>query len=215
MVPITPGRFLDTRPTGDTIDDVAEAGVRPTDGSTTQLQIAGRGVASANASAVIVNVTAIGADDPGFVTVHACLDTPPNAASLNYVPRVNRGNELVATLDANGQICIFTSAGTHLAADVVGYLPPGSGLTSVTPGRLLDTRPTGVTVDGEFQPGVKCGADTQLGLQVAGRHGIPDNVTSAVINWGDLSLHERGNARHRRRRCVHLSSAACAAITST
>ena len=59
---------------------------------------------------------------PGFVTVHPCLATMPLASSLNYVPGVNGGNEIVAQLDTNGQLCVYTSAATHLTVDVVAYL---------------------------------------------------------------------------------------------
>ncbi len=179
--PVAPARYLDTRPTGDTFDDQKQAEGRPPAGATITLPVAGRGDVPADAAAVIVNVTAINADNTGFVTVHPCLPTAPNAASLNYVRGVNRANELIAQVDPSGNICLFTSASAHLAADVVGYLPAGTAVTNITPSRLVDTRPTGDTVDDQNQAEGRRPADTQTRIQVTGRAGVPATATTAVL----------------------------------
>ncbi len=71
------------------------------------------------------------ATEPGFVTIHPCVDPAPVASSLDDVPGVDRGSELVATLDANeiiatldvdGDVCLFTNRSIHLAVDVVGFV---------------------------------------------------------------------------------------------
>ncbi|WP_041298023.1 RCC1 domain-containing protein [Ilumatobacter coccineus] len=182
VTPITPGRFLDTRPSGTTIDDTAVGGTKPAAGSTTTIPIAGRGDVPTDAAAVIVNITAIGAEGTGYITAHPCLDTPPNAASLNYVAGTNRGNELIATLDESGDLCLFTSTTTHLSADVVGYLPAGTTVTPNGPARLLDTRPSGVTIDSEHQAIGKRTADDEYTLQISGRSNVPTDATAAVLN---------------------------------
>jgi hypothetical protein len=51
----------------------------------------------------------------------ACEPTLPTASSLNHVNGVNGGNEIVAKLDGSGQVCLYTSAATHLTVDVAGY----------------------------------------------------------------------------------------------
>ncbi len=33
-------------------------------------------------------------------------------------------NEVVANVSGTGTVCIYTSVGTHVAADVTGYAPP-------------------------------------------------------------------------------------------
>lgn len=43
--------------------------------------------------------------------------TPPGLRS-----GVNGANELIASLDADGKVCLFTSQSTHLIVDVVGHL---------------------------------------------------------------------------------------------
>lgn len=192
IVPITPARYLDTRPNGETFDNAASTGSKPAAGSTTRLAVAGRGAVPAGASAVVVNVTAIGAAGVGYVTVHPCVEPAPNAASLNFVAGVNRGNELVATLDATGHICLFSSASTHLSVDVVAYVPAGSNLSAFGPARLLDTRPTGETIDGSSQAIGKRSGGSEFQLQVANRAGIPGGATAAILNVTVVQAEDSG-----------------------
>lgn len=55
------------------------------------------------------------------------------------------------------------------------YLP-------VTPARLLDTRPAGVTVDGQFQAGGKLTAGQTIELDVVGRGGVPEIAYTVTLN---------------------------------
>jgi hypothetical protein len=181
-VPVTPARFLDTRPNGFTFDGQSEGGAKPQAGDTEFLTVAGRGSVPADAAAVIVNVTAVAAERTGFVTVDPCGAEIPVASSLNFVAGVNRGNEIIASVDSEGDICLFVSANVHLTADVVGFLPAGTDLTPVEPGRILDTRLNGSTVDGAFVGDDKRAPGSQFVLQVTGRGGVPVDATSAVIN---------------------------------
>jgi hypothetical protein len=89
---------------------------------------------------------------------------------------------LIASLDAAGNLCLFSSATTHLTADVVGYLPAGTDVTAITPTRLLDTRASGVTIDGVAQAGGKVPSGSSFEVQIAGRGGVAADATSAVIN---------------------------------
>jgi hypothetical protein len=182
-VPLTPTRYLDTRSaTGETFDgDDRKTGKVPA-GSAYRLAVAGRGEVPANASAAIVNVTAVGAAGSGFVTVDPCGDPRPLASSLNFVAGVNRANELVASLDANGEICLFVSASVDLVVDVVGYLPVGSSFDPFAPARLLDTRPLGATVDRVAEREGKRSAGSEYALQVAGRGGVPSDARAVVVN---------------------------------
>lgn len=186
VTPITPRRYMDTRPGQTTFDDIGNPGAKLEAGSNTILLMSSRGeipfTSDNPVSAVIVNVTAIGAEGPGFVTIHPCLDQPPLASSLNYVAGVNRGNELVASLDRGGRICIFTSATTHLSVDVVGYIPADTDLNPVDPARLLDTRPGQVTVDGEGAGDGKVTAGGSSTLQVGGRGNVPDDAKAVIVN---------------------------------
>lgn len=171
VTPVTPIRLLDTRPTGETIDgDHSEQG-KQSAGSSRKLPVAGRSSIPSSAVGVVVNVTAIGPESTGFFTVHPCLSPVPLASSLNYTTGVNLGNEIVAELDSSGDLCIFTSAKTHIAADVVGYLSTSSAYGSVAPSRLLDTRDSG-----------RLDAGDEVKLQVGGREGVPANAGAVIVN---------------------------------
>lgn len=179
---LTPARFLDTRSIGETIDGVSQAAGPTLPGSEIELQVGGRNGVPLDAEAVIVNVTAVGATETGFVTVHPCVEPRPNTASLNHVAGVNRGNELLASLDASGKLCIYTSAAIELTADVVGHVEAGTSLTAIEPARLLDTREIGETIDSQFAGGGKRAADTELSLPVIGRAGVPVGAKGVVLN---------------------------------
>jgi hypothetical protein len=74
---------------------------------------------------VIINITAINPLGRGFVTVYPCGERP-NASSLNFSSAgVVVGNELVAKVNGDGNICVFASTSTHMTADIVGYVPVG------------------------------------------------------------------------------------------
>lgn len=180
---VTPARLLDTRRDGQrTVDRKSEGAGRTIAGFDTVLPVVDRAGIPSDAVAVVVNVTAVANLDTGYVTVHPCLDEVPLASSLNYVAGVNRGNELITALGDDGTICLVTSSATHLTADVVGYVPADTGFTPVTPARLVDTRPEGRTIDGDHQQEGRRVPGTEYVLPVTGRHGIPTDAGSVVVN---------------------------------
>jgi Right handed beta helix region len=181
-VPVTPARYLDTRLTGETFDTLNARSGPTGPNSTYTLKVAGRGTVPADAAAVIVNVTAVGPTEVGFVTVHPCAATPPNASSLNYAAGVNRANELIASVDPGGNICLFTSSSVNLLVDVVGYMPAGSSFNPVEPVRYLDTRANGETIDGLQEKIGKRTPGSQLELQITGRPGVPAGAKAVVVN---------------------------------
>ncbi|MGI8820322.1 MAG: hypothetical protein ACR2ID_05570 [Chthoniobacterales bacterium] len=71
--------------------------------------------------AMVVNVTLVNEDGPGFVTIYPGNGTQPLASSINSSgPNTVIGNEIVMPLAPDGTIKIFTSVGTHLVMDLVG-----------------------------------------------------------------------------------------------
>jgi hypothetical protein len=76
---------------------------------------------------------------------------------------------------------MFSMAGTHLVADVLGYYVEAEDAVSagrfqpVAPDRILDTR------EGNGAPRAPLLAGGQLDLQVRGRGGVPDTGVSAVV----------------------------------
>lgn len=185
VIGLPPARILETRsgPTFETVDGQFEGIGRRTDGSELRLEVSGRAGVPADAEAVVVNITAVAPTGVGFVTAHPCLVNPPLASSLNFRSDVDSGNEIVAQLDAEGDICLFNRTTTDLVVDVVGYVPADSRYTPVGPARLLDTRfDAGDTIDGLFEQGGIRQSDTELALDVAGRGGVSDDAVAVVVN---------------------------------
>ncbi|MGI9646046.1 MAG: beta strand repeat-containing protein, partial [Ilumatobacteraceae bacterium] len=123
-VNLSPQRFLETRPGSTTFDGLHEGAGKQPAGSEYTLQVTGRGGVPDGATAAIANVAAVGPDNDGFLTVHPCEIPRPNVASLNYTAGVDGANEIIAGLNDDGEMCLFTFASTHLLVDVVGYLEP-------------------------------------------------------------------------------------------
>ena len=76
-----------------------------------------------DASAVVLNVTATEATADGFVTVWPCGDAMPTASNLNLKAGQTAPNLVVTKPGQNGLVCLATSGGTHLVADLAGYFP--------------------------------------------------------------------------------------------
>jgi hypothetical protein len=91
-------------------------------------------------------------------------------------------NAVITKIGSGGKVCFYTFAATDLIADVNGYYPAGSLFSPLVPGRLMDSRLSGVTTDGLFAGiGVRA-AGTVTELQVAGRGGVPADASSVVLN---------------------------------
>jgi hypothetical protein len=178
-----PARLLDTRPGTTTIDGAfAGGGLRPND-SVQVLTIAGRAGVPVGASTVELNVTVDQPQIPGFITVYPCDANRPTASNLNYVGGQAVPNAVISKLAADGTVCVFVSGATHLLVDVAGYFADATVLVPLgAPGRLLDTRPGGTTIDGAFSGTGLRPATGTVQLNVAGRAGIPANASAVVLN---------------------------------
>lgn len=154
FVPLTPARLLETRQGQGmtTVDGQFQGlGIRA-EGSTLELNVAGRGGAADNALAVVLNVTVTGPVQGGYITVFPCGSSRPLASNLNYGAGQTVANMVVAKVGAVGKVCLFAAGSTHLVADVNGFFPAGSTtFTPLSPARLLETRERGdlTTVDGQ------------------------------------------------------------------
>jgi len=180
--PLTPARLLDTRTNGLTIDGVAQGSGLVPAGGVVELLVGGRGSVPATAVAAALNVTVVGAEAAGFATVFPCGSSQPTASNLNFSAGITVANNVIAKLGTGGKVCIAVSKATQLIADVSGYFVASSGFQPITPGRLLDTRSNGVTVDGAGQGGGPLGAGTVVQVQVTGRVGVPSTAVAAVLN---------------------------------
>ena len=121
--PLTPARLLETRAGETTIDGQSQgAGLRPA-GTTTTVQITGRGGAPAVVATVVINITATATLAPGFITVYPCDQPRPNASNLNHSIGTTVANNVIVKVSNAGTICIYNHAPTQLIADINGHLP--------------------------------------------------------------------------------------------
>ena len=179
---VDPGRLMDTRADGVTIDGAFQRLGIVKGGTTVEFTVAGRGGVAPNATAASLNMTVTEPAASGFVTVYPCGTSRPLASSLNFVAGQTVPNAVITKIGANGKVCAFSNVDTHLVTDTNGYFSAGSSFTGVDPGRLMDTRADGVTIDGAFQRlGIVKGGTT-VEFTVAGRGGVAPNATAASLN---------------------------------
>ena len=181
-VSASPARLLDTRTGGSTVDGVGAGGGLRRAGSTTEILVATRGGVAANASAVVLNVTATGAPSTGYVTAWPCGEARPNASNLNYGPGTTVANSAIVRVGAGGKVCLYTETPTQLITDVNGWFPAGTDYVSASPARLLDTRTGGSTVDGVDAGGGLRRAGSTTEILVATRGGVAANASAVVLN---------------------------------
>jgi hypothetical protein len=179
---LQPARLLDTRPNGPTIDTVSSGGGAVAGNQFIDVRVIGRGkVPASGAKAVVLNVTAIGDTDGGFVTVFPSGSKQPTASNINYQAGQPRANLVVAPVGADGKVSIFVSSRAHVIADVQGWFTDDPAFASLQPARLLDTRPKGPTVDGDGSGGGALVGGGVIKLQVTARGGVPPAGAGAVV----------------------------------
>jgi subtilisin family serine protease len=188
-VPLVPARIMDTRaaPAGQTVDHQFESEGPILPGRTRDLTVVNRGgVPLSGASAVVLNVTAVGSSSDGYLTVYPTGVSTPNASNLNFRAGQVIANMAVVQVGTGGQITISNPYGsTPVIVDVVGYYPAGSLYTPIVPARFLDTRspPAGQTFDGVSVGGGSIAPGATTTFTVTGRGPIPaSGVGSVVLN---------------------------------
>lgn len=168
--PVTPFRLHDTRVTGPALGP----------GGARALAVRGVGpVPATGVTGVVLNVTAVGASVPTFLTVHPADEPRPFASNINAPPGAAVPNQVVAKLSAAGAFTVFNAAGTvDVVVDVMGWFDDGSSSVAagsvyhaIPPQRFYDSRLTG----GALAPG----EDRLVHL---GLGGVAPNATAVVAN---------------------------------
>lgn len=115
-MPVSPARLLDTREG----NGAPQARLGP--GQEISLRVAGLGGVPTNASAAVLNVTAVDASAGGYITVYPDGVARPNTANLNVGPGQTVPNLVVSKIGTDGRVRIYNHNGTvDLVADVNGY----------------------------------------------------------------------------------------------
>ena len=158
-------------------------------GSTLELQVTGLAGVPADAAAVVLNMTAVNAQAPGFATVYPCGQARPEASNLNYAAQQTIPNLVIAKPGVGGKVCIYSFAAIDVLADVSGFFPAGSGFAPITnPTRVLDSR------NGVGAPAARLGAGSTLELQVTGVAGVPGDAGAVVLNMTAVNAFAPGFA---------------------
>ena len=123
---LVPARLLETRDVDgyETVDGEFEGIGRVAADSTVELTVAGRGGVADDAEAVMMNVGAVFPDAPGFLTVYPCDEDRPQASNVNHPADDVVSNLVLAKLDGEGKVCIYTLAATDIIVDVMATASP-------------------------------------------------------------------------------------------
>ena len=144
-----------------------------------KIRIGGTNGIPVDASAVALNVTAVGTQAPatgGYITVYPCGDRP-NASNLNFISGQTLANSVITPMSANGDVCLYVYGIANLVVDVSGYVPAaGFATVSAANSRFLDTRPETEKV------GKLDGTGTAKELQITGTAGIPAGISAVAMN---------------------------------
>jgi hypothetical protein len=135
FVTFGPARILDTR-----------NGAMPPGGALLKVD-----TGLSQASAVSVNITLTETAGPGFVTAWDGSGERPETSVVNSSTRGETiANYVVVPVAADGSFTLFTSVGSHLLVDLMGYFvggssPVPSGLTAVVTGYTPLTTSTAIS----------------------------------------------------------------------
>ncbi len=180
FVAVTPKRILDTR----SASAIGYTGPKPGASTSVEVQVAGTGGIPTGAVAVALNVTITEASQPGFAQVFPTgVGTPGASSNINAEATGQTiANSVIVPIGNSGRVTIFTSAGSHLLADVSGYFvnataPVEQGrFVTVAPRRVLDTR----AVSQINYSGPTPGAGATVLLNPVAAAGLPTGLVEAV-----------------------------------
>ncbi len=85
------------------------------------IQVTGIAGIPLSATAVVANITVVGASGGGYLTAWAAGSTQPTTSNVNWGKGQIVANMVVSTLDSSGQMEIYTSSTANVIIDVVGW----------------------------------------------------------------------------------------------
>ena len=116
-----PVRAIDTRTNGGAIGT----------GSSRCFVLAGQNGVPANATAVVLNLTAVGYGTKGWLTAYPAGQSLPGTSTLNFdTSEYAMANGAIIQVGSGGQVCVNVGTvsnapgSAHVIIDVVGYLVP-------------------------------------------------------------------------------------------
>jgi len=163
-------------------------------------QVAGRGGVPWGAVGVTLNVTASLPNAPGHVRIYPDSSNygftlPPAVSTVNFEVGRDVANSTTISLPWGGKVCAYGVGGTlsRLILDVEGYTLPGSGITLITPEKLIDTRSQPWyhvgSINGPVQP------MTDYKVQVGGVGTVPADAVAVIANITVVDTNFPGHLR--------------------
>jgi hypothetical protein len=129
FIALQPGRAVDTRS-------------GPQQPANTPLVVHLGAIAGAPAGAftAVVNLTVIGGDTTGGVSLFACGAAAPAQPARSIGAGLAQNLTLVSATDGNGDVCVTLTQPGHVLVDLFGAFPLSASFHAITSQRLLDTR---------------------------------------------------------------------------
>ena len=141
---------------------------------------------SVGTSAVVLGVTVIGLSE-GYWQIFPKGSSKPDSSNLNsFTIGAISANQVIASVNQNGEIDVFSSGGGHLIVDLIGSFTGSSAPASTeglfvpldSPSRFLDTRSTGrIAGTGSVEVDVQ----TQLGYSDIAAVAMNATITDAYL----------------------------------
>jgi LPXTG-site transpeptidase (sortase) family protein len=127
-------------------------------------------------TAAVVNVTAVNAGGPGFVTVYPAGASRPTSSSVNAERAGHTVANLVTVqLGADGAIAVFSSFATDIVVDLVGVY---ERVATSSAGRFVRVSPTRAFDSRNLGSGLVAGETVRVDLGAV----VPDTASAAVLN---------------------------------
>ena len=149
FVSIVPERWMDSRNVG--LFPVGVNGAAPVaaGGIATARRLPTTAVPGSGLKALVVNITAAGAAEPGYMVAMPSGGNPAGTqhSTVNFTPTAPSANTAIVPIGPDGSVAVYTTASTHVIVDVVGYITDAAAadtttglFQSVTPFRAYESR---------------------------------------------------------------------------
>jgi hypothetical protein len=156
------------------------------------------------AVAAVVNLTATGGAEHGFLTLESCAARPagmPATSNVNYERGHDVANLATVTLDPDGRFCIYHDTVVHAIVDVIGFIVDADDavddvawFSPVDPIRVGDTRKREVCLrDGRCESGPVSAREVAT-IPISGDSAVlanltvTDNHASGYVSAADCAL---------------------------
>ncbi|MEO6123263.1 MAG: hypothetical protein ABIR32_06100 [Ilumatobacteraceae bacterium] len=155
LTPMTPTRIADTRETGraDPLMLTAPAG----------------------AEGLVLNVTGVGSELPGFMVVYPCDRPIPATSNLNFVAGAAVAGSVYVEVGRAGTVCVHANTPIDMVVDLHGTFSAGGQLRfqAAAPQRMVDTR-TGL---GGWRGQVGVGQQIEVAVAPPEAQAVTGNIT--------------------------------------